>query len=45
MQEKVRLKEEKDAAEAKYKVALVDGRKEGVSHQQLLSHSIDQFQS
>ena len=31
MQQKVALKEEKDKAEAKFKVALVDKRKEGVS--------------
>lgn len=31
LQEKVALKEEKDKAEAKFKVALVDNRKEGVS--------------
>ena len=30
MQEKLRLKEEKEAAEAKYKVASVDGKKEKV---------------
>lgn len=32
LQEKVRLKTEKDAAEAKFKFAMVDGRKEQVGH-------------
>ena len=32
MQEKVKLKEEKDAAEAKFKYALVDGKKEPVGN-------------
>ena len=32
MQEKLKLKEEKDAAEARYKYAVVDGRKEPVGN-------------
>lgn len=32
MQEKLRLKAEKEAADAKYKFAMVDGRKELVGH-------------
>ena len=32
LQEKLRLKAEKEATEAKYKYAMVDGRKEQVRH-------------
>ena len=39
VQEKVALKEEKDRAEAKYKTALVDNRKEGVSPLERLLYS------
>ena len=41
MQEKLRLKEEKEAAEAKYKVASVDGKKEKVR----TLHSISFYRS
>ena len=39
LQEKDRLKKEKDEAEAKYKHALVDGRKEQVRAQQTICSS------